>query len=303
MFDQRPDNDDSRLPQAPAPGAVAAVVGAAPWAVASPNCSPRPGQRSALQPGSRRGGGARAAIAADLESRRARKARRLRSSAVKARLLPVDAYRGSRAPRWSSRRSSGPGNQAPPVGRARVLPARVDSRHKHELALGGGDCRRLCRPERVAGFHFFNPAPVMKVVEVVAAVRTDTPPATPSPRSPSASASAVRAPTRRASSSITPVADTEPRACGSSPKESAAGGARCRVARRLWFQARPLRAPRSDRSGRLTPGHGIDLSPVLRRAALPPPGVDAGCSTAGCRPETRRGILPIRRRPGQSTGP
>src|SRR5262252_8313415 len=31
-----------------------------------------------------------------------------------------------------------------------------------------------CRhPERVAGFHFFNPAPVMKVVEVVAAVRTD----------------------------------------------------------------------------------------------------------------------------------
>src|SRR5262245_5787213 len=30
-------------------------------------------------------------------------------------------------------------------------------------------CRR---PERVAGFHFFNPAPVMKVVEVIAAVRT-----------------------------------------------------------------------------------------------------------------------------------
>jgi 3-hydroxybutyryl-CoA dehydrogenase len=31
-----------------------------------------------------------------------------------------------------------------------------------------------CRhPERVAGFHFFNPAPVMKVVEVIAAVRTD----------------------------------------------------------------------------------------------------------------------------------
>jgi 3-hydroxybutyryl-CoA dehydrogenase len=28
-------------------------------------------------------------------------------------------------------------------------------------------------PERVAGYHFFNPAPVMKVVEVVAALRTD----------------------------------------------------------------------------------------------------------------------------------
>jgi 3-hydroxybutyryl-CoA dehydrogenase len=29
------------------------------------------------------------------------------------------------------------------------------------------------RPERVAGYHFFNPAPLMKVVEVVAALRTD----------------------------------------------------------------------------------------------------------------------------------
>jgi len=29
------------------------------------------------------------------------------------------------------------------------------------------------RPERIAGFHFFNPAPVMKVVEVVGALRTD----------------------------------------------------------------------------------------------------------------------------------
>ncbi|MCX8097511.1 MAG: 3-hydroxyacyl-CoA dehydrogenase [Casimicrobiaceae bacterium] len=29
------------------------------------------------------------------------------------------------------------------------------------------------RPERVAGYHFFNPAPVMKLVEVIAAVQTD----------------------------------------------------------------------------------------------------------------------------------
>ncbi len=29
------------------------------------------------------------------------------------------------------------------------------------------------RPERVVGYHFFNPAPVMKVVEVIAALRTD----------------------------------------------------------------------------------------------------------------------------------
>jgi 3-hydroxybutyryl-CoA dehydrogenase len=38
------------------------------------------------------------------------------------------------------------------------------------IAAIAAACRR---PARVAGFHFFNPAPVMKVVEVIAAVRTD----------------------------------------------------------------------------------------------------------------------------------
>lgn len=32
----------------------------------------------------------------------------------------------------------------------------------------------LQRPERVAGFHFFNPVPLMKVVEVIAGLKTDT---------------------------------------------------------------------------------------------------------------------------------
>ncbi len=36
-------------------------------------------------------------------------------------------------------------------------------------ALGAG----LQRPERLAGFHFFNPVPLMKVVEVIAGLRTD----------------------------------------------------------------------------------------------------------------------------------
>lgn len=39
------------------------------------------------------------------------------------------------------------------------------------IAAIAAACRR---PERVAGFHFFNPAPVMKVVEIVAAARTDS---------------------------------------------------------------------------------------------------------------------------------
>ena len=33
---------------------------------------------------------------------------------------------------------------------------------------------RLQRPQRVAGYHFFNPVPVMKVVEVIAGLKTDT---------------------------------------------------------------------------------------------------------------------------------
>lgn len=37
-------------------------------------------------------------------------------------------------------------------------------------------CRR---PERVAGFHFFNPVPLMKVVEVIEGLRSAPPPAMP----------------------------------------------------------------------------------------------------------------------------
>lgn len=54
------------------------------------------------------------------------------------------------------------------VGERAVLATNTSSLSVAAIATA---CRR---PERVAGFHFFNPAPVMKVVEVVAAVRTDT---------------------------------------------------------------------------------------------------------------------------------
>lgn len=62
-------------------------------------------------------------------------------------------------------------------------------------------CRR---PERVAGFHFFNPVPLMKVVEVIAGLRSAPPPAMPWPPWPGAWATPpCAASTCRASSSTT----------------------------------------------------------------------------------------------------
>jgi len=54
------------------------------------------------------------------------------------------------------------------VGEQAILATNTSSL---SIAAIAAACRR---PERVAGFHFFNPAPVMKVVEVIAALRTDT---------------------------------------------------------------------------------------------------------------------------------
>jgi 3-hydroxybutyryl-CoA dehydrogenase len=55
----------------------------------------------------------------------------------------------------------------PIVGEHTILATNTSSLSVTAIAAA---CRR---PERVAGFHFFNPAPVMKVVEVVAAVHTE----------------------------------------------------------------------------------------------------------------------------------
>ena len=50
-----------------------------------------------------------------------------------------------------------------------------DPRHEHQRPVGHGDRRggRDAAPERVLGLHFFNPAPVLLLVEVVAGERTD----------------------------------------------------------------------------------------------------------------------------------
>lgn len=54
----------------------------------------------------------------------------------------------------------------PIVGDAAVLASNTSSLTVSEIAAG------CARPERVAGLHFFNPVPLMKVAEVIAAVRT-----------------------------------------------------------------------------------------------------------------------------------
>ena len=63
----------------------------------------------------------------------------------------------------------------------------------------------LQQPERLAGFHFFNPVPLMKVVEVVADLKTDPALCQPSQPTPAKwGTPRAGAKTRRASSSTTP---------------------------------------------------------------------------------------------------
>ena len=52
------------------------------------------------------------------------------------------------------------------VPREAILATNTSSLMVSEIAAG---CER---PERVAGLHFFNPVPLMRVVEVIAGVRT-----------------------------------------------------------------------------------------------------------------------------------
>ena len=184
------------------------------------------------------------------------------------------------------------------VGEQAILATNTSSL---SIAAIAAACRR---PERVAGFHFFNPAPVMKVVEVIAALRTDASVcdalASLSERFGHAPVRAADTPgfiVNHAGRGYVTEGLRDPRRRNMRP-----GGTRRRAAGRLRFQARPLRAARSHRPRRLPPCDGVDLSSVLRRAALPPAGgdaTDAGCRAA--RPEARCRLLPLRRRPADAS--
>lgn len=74
----------------------------------------------------------------------------------------------------------------------------------------------LQRPERLAGFHFFNPVPLMKVVEVIAGLKTDAAVCTAlAAYAKQMGHTPCRRKTRRASSSTTPGAALAPRRCAS----------------------------------------------------------------------------------------
>jgi 3-hydroxybutyryl-CoA dehydrogenase len=116
---------------------------------------------------------------------------------------------------------------------------------------------KLQRPQRLAGYHFFNPVPLMKVVEVIAGIKTD--PAVceglTGLRAADGAHAGAGAGTRPASSSTTPAAATTPRRCASRPKAWRLRHHRPHPARPGGLQARPLRADGP---------HGLDVShPVM----------------------------------------
>ncbi len=153
------------------------------------------------------------------------------------------------------------------VGPDTVLVTNTSSLSVTAIAAG------LKRPGRFAGYHFFNPVPLMKVVEVIAGLKTD--PAalrrTDALRPPDGTHAGDRRRTRPASSSTMPAAVMAPRPCAS------------------WAKASPI-SPRSTGSSKIRPasnsgpfelfdltaldvshpGHGVDLPAVFRGAALPP---------------------------------
>ena len=163
--------------EALAPGAVAAVVGCGAMGRGIAQLLAQAGLNVRLfDAAAGAAEGARAAIGADLDRLVARgKLGATEATAVKSRLQPVNAFSQLAGATLvveaiiedleAKRKLFA--ELEPVLPASSILATNTSSLSVTAIA---GAC---ARPERVAGFHFFNPAPVMKVVEVVAAVRTD----------------------------------------------------------------------------------------------------------------------------------
>ena len=155
----------------------------------------------------------------------------------------------------------------------------------------------LQQPERLAGFHFFNPVPLMKVVEVVAGLKTDP-----------ALCQALTAYAREMGAYPVQAQDTPGfivnhagRGFGTEALRIVSEGVADfatidRILRdQVGFKLGPFELILPDGTGRVAPRDGIHLPPVLRRAALSPQrhhGTTAGRRGAG--QESGRWLLPLR---------
>jgi 3-hydroxybutyryl-CoA dehydrogenase len=160
-----------------APGAVAAVVGCGAMGRGIAQLLAQAGLTVRMLDAAAGGAGkARAAIGAELDRLCARgKLAAAAASAVMARLDPVEALAAltgatlvveAVSEELEAKRRLFAALE-PLVTTSAILATNTSSLSVAAIAAA------CARPERVAGFHFFNPAPVMKVVEVIAAVRTD----------------------------------------------------------------------------------------------------------------------------------
>jgi 3-hydroxybutyryl-CoA dehydrogenase len=125
----------------------------------------------------------------------------------------------------------------------------------------------LKHPERLAGYHFFNPVPLMKVVEVIAGLKTSA-----------AVCSALSSYARQMGHTPVQAQDTPGfivnhagRGYGTEALRIVSEGIAdfATIDRILRDQAGFKLGP-FERTGCFTPSHGVHLPPILRRSPLPP---------------------------------
>ncbi len=156
------------------------------------------------------------------------------------------------------------------------------------------------RPQRVAGFHFFNPVPLMRVVEVVDGLAS-------APEVGDALlALAARLGHRGVRTKDSPgfIVNHAGRAYGTEALRILGEGvAECAEIDRVLREVCRLphgavRTARSYRPRRVAPGNGIDLPAVLPGTALPPAPADPPVARRRpSRAQERPGLLSLRRRP------